>query len=120
MDSNKLLSLLGLAQKAGKVKSGEFSTESEIKAGKARLVLLSEEASENTLKKFRDMCSYRGVPMHVLPVSKDELGRHIGKAMRTSCAVSDAGFAGAMLKLLETDGSTEKPRKTKKNDEQVR
>ncbi len=36
--------------KAGKVASGEFSTEKAVKTGKARLVIVADEASANTKK----------------------------------------------------------------------
>ena len=45
MNRNKVLGLLGLAEKAGKVRSGEFSTEKAVKSGKAGLVIVSEECS---------------------------------------------------------------------------
>ena len=55
MNRNKVLGLLGLAEKAGKVRSGEFSTEKAVKSGKAGLVIVSEESSDNTKKMFRNM-----------------------------------------------------------------
>ena len=48
----KAMNLIGLATKAGKAVSGEFSTEKAVKTGKARLVVVSEEASDNTKKMF--------------------------------------------------------------------
>ena len=39
--TDKVLSLLGLAQKAGKVQSGEYSCEMSVKKGKAALVILA-------------------------------------------------------------------------------
>ena len=51
-NNNKVLSLLGLATKAGKIASGEFSTEKSVKSGKGFLVLVAADASENTKKKF--------------------------------------------------------------------
>ena len=54
-NNNKVLSLLGLATKAGKIASGEFSTEKSVKSGKGFLVLVAADASENTKKKFRNM-----------------------------------------------------------------
>ena len=62
---NKILSMVGMAMKAGKVVSGEFSTEKAVKTGKAFLVIVSEAASDNTKKMFRNMCSYYEVPMYV-------------------------------------------------------
>ena len=45
-NNNKVLSLLGLATKAGKIASGEFSTEKSVKSGKGFLVLVAADASE--------------------------------------------------------------------------
>ena len=44
MKQNKILSLVGLATKAGKTASGEFSTEKSVKEGKASLVIVSVES----------------------------------------------------------------------------
>ena len=55
MKRDSVLSLIGIAKKAGKIAAGEFQTENAVKAGKASLVIISEEASENTKKKFRNM-----------------------------------------------------------------
>ena len=57
-NSSKVLSLVGLATRAGKTVSGEFSTEKSVKTGKSFLVLVAEDASENTRKKFRDMLDF--------------------------------------------------------------
>ncbi len=48
MINHKVLSLIGLAMKAGKVVSGEFSTEKAVKTGTAFLVVVAESASGNT------------------------------------------------------------------------
>ncbi len=50
MPKDKVLSLLGIAQKAGRVVSGEFSVEKAVKEGKACLVLVAKDASDNTKK----------------------------------------------------------------------
>ena len=47
MAQNRVLSMIGLAQKAGKTASGEFATEHAVKSGKAALVIVSEESSDN-------------------------------------------------------------------------
>ena len=97
MNRNKVLGLLGLAEKAGKVRSGEFSTEKAVKSGKAGLVIVSEESSDNTKKMFRNMCTYYKVPYFEFG-SKEELGHILGKQMRASLAVIDENFSNALLK----------------------
>lgn len=99
-NNNKVLSLLGLATKAGKVASGEFSTEKSVKTGKCFLVLVADDASQNTRKKFQNMCDFYEVPIYFI-ANKEELGRFCGKEFRASLAVQDENFAKAMLKELQ-------------------
>ena len=99
MAQNKVYSMIGLAMKAGRVASGEFSMERAVKTGAAFLVIVSKKASENTKKQFRNMCSYYEVPLYFLG-EKEELGHAIGKEFRASLAVLDEGFAKAIEKNL--------------------
>ena len=41
---NRALSMISLATKAGKTKSGEFMTEKEVKEGRAHLVIVADDA----------------------------------------------------------------------------
>lgn len=104
MQQDRILSMLGLATRAGKVVSGEFSTEKAVKSRKAFLVIVSSEASENTKKMFRNMCSFYKVPWYVY-APMEELGHAIGKGFRASLAVLDAGFAKSLEEKLKADGT---------------
>lgn len=99
MNRNRVISLIGLSMKAGKIASGEFATEKAVKTGKAYLVITAEEASDNTKKKFRNMCEYYQVPYYEFG-EKVELGRAIGKEFRASLAVTDENLAAALEKQL--------------------
>lgn len=101
MRQDKVLSLIGLATKAGKVASGEFCTEREVKAGAAKLVVVAEDASSNTKKKFQNMCDFYQVPIRCYN-EKEVLGHAMGKELRASLAILDEGFAGSILKQLDT------------------
>lgn len=92
--------MVGLATKAGKTVSGEFATEKAIKEGKAKVVIVSEEASDNTKKLFANKCEYYKVPMYVVG-TKDELGSVTGCQTRASLAVVDNGFGKAIIKKME-------------------
>ena len=99
MERNKVLSLLGLAARARKVASGEFSAESAVKGGKAELVIVAEDASDNTKKLFHDKCSFYNVPVYEYG-TKETLGHAIGKEFRASAAVLDKGLAKAIITCL--------------------
>ena len=59
---DRVLSMLGIAAKSGKVVSGEFSTEKAIKTGKAYIAIVSVEASDNTKKMFENKTEFYEVP----------------------------------------------------------
>jgi ribosomal protein L7Ae-like RNA K-turn-binding protein len=100
LKNNKVLSLVGLATKAGKTVSGEFSTEKSVKSGNAYLVLIADDSSGNTKKKFQNMCTFYEVPIYFLS-DKESIGRAMGKEFRASLAIQDENFAKAIIKILE-------------------
>lgn len=97
---NKAYSMLGLATRARNLVSGEFSTEKAVKEGKAWLVLVATDASDNTKKQFHNMCDFYHVRCMEFG-SKEELGHAMGKEMRASLAVTNEGFAKSIIKILE-------------------
>lgn len=100
MNRNSIFSLLGLATKSGNLVSGEFMTEKTVKGFQATLVIVAEDASDNTKKMFRNMCEFYEVPIHIFG-TKEELGHAIGKEMRASLAITEEGFAKSINKKLE-------------------
>lgn len=95
---DKILNFVGLAMKAGRVVSGEFSVEKSIQSRKAKLVIVAEDASDNSRKKFEDKCKYYNIPMLIYS-TKEDLGMSIGKGMRSSIALTEDGFKNAILKI---------------------
>ena len=98
--TDKIYGLLGLCQRAGKCKSGEFAVEKSIKSGKSFLVIIPEDASDNTKKKFKNMTTYRSVPYQELG-TKETLGHQLGRSERSSISIEDQGFAQAMIKYSD-------------------
>lgn len=106
MFHDRVISMLGLSAKAGKVVSGEFSTEKAVKSRKAFLVLIAEDASDGTKKKFLDMCRFYHTPCQIYG-RKEQLGAAIGKQFRASLAITDANLAKAVRDKLPTGETTE-------------
>lgn len=100
MNKDRVLSLLGLAKKAGCVKGGEFLTENAVRSGISSLVIIATDSSDNTKKKFRDMCTFHEVPYYEYS-DKDSLGHAIGTEFRASITVNNEGFAAKLQGLLE-------------------
>lgn len=102
MNDRRAASMLGIARRAGKVESGEYATEQALRRGRARLLILSADASDNTVKKFINMAEGHHVPVFRFR-SKAELGHAIGTGDRSCLAVTDDGLAGAVSKYLEEE-----------------
>lgn len=101
-NEQKITSLLGLAQKAGKIASGELAVEKAVKSGQAKLLIIATDCSDATKKNYRDMTTYYNVELYE-EFSKEELGACIGKVYRAALAVIDVGFSKALKKLLTND-----------------
>nr|WP_027438251.1 ribosomal L7Ae/L30e/S12e/Gadd45 family protein [Lachnospira multipara] len=95
MENKKIISMLGLAQKAGKVVSGEFSTEKAVKQKKAFMVIVADDSSDNTKKMFSNMCEFYKVPIYFFS-DKESVGHAIGKEFRASLAILDEGFSNKL------------------------
>ena len=106
MKPDKVLSMLGIAAKSGSVVSGEFSTEKAVKDGRAYLVIVAADASENTQKMFRNMTDFYEVPMYLYG-EKETLGHFIGKEFRASLAVINEGLAHSIEDKLKQILTTE-------------
>ena len=92
MANNNVAFALGLAQKAGKVASGDFAVRSALKSGKAKLLVVAEDAAPNSKKDMYYLAEVAGVEVVEL-LTRDELGYAIGKAKRTALVITDTNFA---------------------------
>ncbi len=101
--ADRIYSFMGLAAKAGKLLSGDETCERAIKSGKVHLVIVSEDASDNTKKKFRDMCSYRSIELREFG-EKELLGRFSGKSIRSVIAIMETNFAGHLMEMIDNRG----------------
>ena len=63
-------------------------------------MIVADDASDNTKKKFRDMCEFYKVPIYFY-ADKDTLGHAMGKEFRASLAILDEGFADGIQRELK-------------------
>ena len=55
MNKTKILNLLSMAQRANKVVSGDFAVTKAVQGRKALLMIVAEDASEETKKNYQRM-----------------------------------------------------------------
>ena len=99
MNKQRVSNLLGLAQRAGKIISGEEMVVKAIQEQKAKLVFLAHDAAPNLTKNIQDKSHYYQVKV-VTVFSTLELSIAVGKS-RKVLAVTDAGFTKKMRSLME-------------------
>jgi len=100
MDHN-IYSFMGLAVKAGRLLSGEEACERAIKSNNVNLIVVAKDASLNTKKKFTDKCKFRNVEIRFFG-TKELIGRHIGKDIRSVIAILDEGFARKLAEKIDS------------------
>jgi len=88
--------LLGLANRARKIISGEELVLNDLKKNRVKLVIIANDASERTKKKMRDQCAHYQVRI-VGAGDRFALGHAIGKEQRVVLGVTDEGFARKLL-----------------------
>ncbi len=94
----KLLGLLGLARRAGKLDLGADAAEQAVRRRSAKLLLLAGDLSPRTAEKMKAQAEGAGVRCRRAETDMDALEAALGK--RTGIiAVNDAGFAKALLAL---------------------
>ena len=96
---NRVLNMLGLCMRAGKLLSGEKTCIQAIRAGSVCAVVLDRAAAKNATKAVTDACDWHEVPLILAP--ENELGYAIGKPGRMVAAITDPSFADRILQLDE-------------------
>lgn len=102
---NRLLSMISLSKKAGKLLVGFDRVKDASCAGKVKLLLTATDLSEKTLKSIAYLSDTENIACRVLPITMDELWYEIGQ--RTGIlAITDAGFAKKICSMLDIGEST--------------
>lgn len=98
MNKNRVLSMLGLATKAGKVAFGSETCEKAIQAKKAYLIILASDAAFNTQKKFRNKAAFYNLEL-IDELTKSEINETTGKQNKTVAIITDKNLAKKILDI---------------------
>jgi len=106
---NKIYSMISLANKAGKLVTGEDAVRNSIRSSKVKLTIVAEDASFNTKKRFQNSAAFYNVSL-IIWGFKDELGSCIGKSERSVLGITDENFSRNIKERLIAAGIiNEKP-----------
>lgn len=105
---DKVLQMIGMSKRAGKIVTGEFLCEKSIKLGKSKLIVIAADASNASKKSITDACIYYNIE-YMEYSSKESLGNITGGGSRAVVSVEDSGFAKAIkIKYDEQGGRKER------------
>ncbi len=96
---DRVLGLLGLARRAGKLALGSQAVRQAILRGSADMVVLATDASSRTSKDFYAQAQAAGIPVIKL-TEMEAVGRAVGSSPLAVCAVCDQDFSRGIASIL--------------------
>lgn len=101
---NKVLSLLGLAKRAGKVIVGTDAVISKLQVDNLHLIFIAKDSSLATIDKIEKKAFYYNVRI-IKSFTSDEISNAIGSNNNKVIGINDPGFAKAMINhTVEVEG----------------
>lgn len=100
---NRILNLLGLMMRAGKLVTGEDLIIKNIQERKLKLLIISEDCGKNTKKKLADKANHYAIKTITI-LTINEISDAIGKENRVALGLIDKGFSDKFIELLEEGG----------------
>jgi ribosomal protein L7Ae-like RNA K-turn-binding protein len=97
------LGVIGLAARARGIVIGTNQVLEAIRGGKAKLVLIASDVSQNTRKALNDKSLYYSVPTAEADITAVELGHAVGHSNTAAIAFTDVNFVKAYNKSLASD-----------------
>ena len=102
---NKFFNFLGLAKRSGNLIEGYSKCDEQRNRRSFYLVIVSDDASDSTKKKFKNHCIEKKIPL-IEDFSKEELGNPIGREELKVLAVVDKNMAEKLISLYENEKVT--------------
>lgn len=95
-----ILSMIGLAKKAGRVEIGEEPVGSAARAKHARVILVAQDAAASSVRRAYSFAQSGACLCLTIDAAKDQLGSALGRTSCAMAAITDIGFAEAVVKKL--------------------
>lgn len=95
----KLLSLMGIARRAGRLSLGFDAAADSIKRGRSRLILTAGDLSERSGRAIAAYAQQAGTEVCTTELTMEEIGKAVGKSMTGIISVNDSGFAEKLKTL---------------------
>ncbi|NLT96036.1 MAG: hypothetical protein GXW85_11025 [Clostridia bacterium] len=95
---NKILTMLGFAQKSGKLVSGLSAVKAKLNKNQIHLLVLAEDLSENRKIYWTRIAQQNNIPSIIIG-TKNQLGLAIGSSPKALLGITDKQMALSMLQM---------------------
>ena len=99
---NKILGILGISAKAGKIVSGTDIVLEKMEKKKIKLVIVASDSAERTIKNFKFFCEKYKVPI-IIYGTIEENSKAIGKVNKAVIGVQDENLAEAIKNKISAE-----------------
>ena len=93
----RVLGLLGLAHRAGRLAMGATAVEKMVRRGKPPVVIIARDAGANQRRRFASLSPIRGLIDDLL--GREDLAGRLGRNELVVVAVNDPGFVRGLIEL---------------------
>lgn len=100
--NDKILSLMGICRKAGKITLGNDAVIESMQKHKAKLIIITSDVSKNTEKGVLSQAELHHTKIITVNRTKEEVGIAIGKYCAV-VSIDDSGFANKLSKLISEE-----------------
>ena len=105
--NKKLLSLLGMARRAGRLSMGFDAASDSMKKGQSKLLVLAGDISQRTKNSIIAAARQTGTPAVSAGCTMDEIGSALGKGQTGIVSINDSGFAASVKALCDENSQEE-------------
>ena len=100
---SKALNYLGIARMSGNIEIGEENTKELVKAGKARLLIVASDTSDDAKRRAEGYIFGFSTLLAELPFTKAELSQQLGRPGCSMAAIRDLGLAVSFAEALAAE-----------------
>ncbi len=96
---SRIIGLIGIATKAGKVTFGTEAVKDLVSMNKAKLVIIASDASNRTIDNFKFMCNKKQIPIAIFGTI-EMLSKAIGKPNKAVISIKDNNLSEEIYKII--------------------
>lgn len=104
IDTKRVMNLLGLALRAGKLVCGDQAASKYLRKKSVPLLFLASDGSAAVQETYRHVAQKKGIRL-VDILTKEELGQALGHSQHVIVLLTDQGFATAIDKVTNEHSS---------------